>query len=120
MLANRAQLREEIQVRDQLLIIPHPEVIHQLIHDHEQSVLRKPLVEGPHHLGKGRFQRRDFPFDSRTQSSAYSAEGSRFAHLGKHEIFTPTRSYPPMTVPELAAAAPGTAEMSLSNRRTAP
>ena len=72
------------------------------------------------YLGKGRFQRRDFPFDSRTQSSAYSAEGSRFAHLGKHEIFTPTRSYPPMTVPELAAAAPGTAEMSLSNRRTAP
>jgi hypothetical protein len=56
------------------------------------------------YLGKGRFQRRDFRFDSLTQSSAYSAEGSLFAHLGKHEIFTPTKpNYPPMTVSELAA-----------------
>lgn len=54
------------------------------------------------YLGKGRFQRRDFRFDSLTQSSAYSAEGSLFAHLGKHEIFTPSKSYPPMTVGELA------------------
>jgi hypothetical protein len=58
------------------------------------------------YLGKGRFQRRDFRFDSLTQSSAFSAEGSLFAQLGKHEIFTPTRTYPPMTVGELAAAAP--------------
>jgi hypothetical protein len=58
------------------------------------------------YLGKGRFQRRDFRFDSLTQSSAYSTEGSLFAHLGKHEIFTPTRSdYPSMTVSELAAFA---------------
>jgi hypothetical protein len=58
------------------------------------------------YLGKGRFQRRDFRFDSLTQSSAYSAEGSLFAHLGKHEIFTPTKpNYPPMTVSELAAFA---------------
>lgn len=58
------------------------------------------------YLGKGRFQRRDFRFDSLTQSSAYSAEGSLFAHLGKHEIFTPAKTYPPMTVNELAALAP--------------
>ena len=58
------------------------------------------------YLGKGRFQRRDFRYDSLTQSSAYSAEGSLFAHLGKHEIFTPAKSYPPMTVGELAALAP--------------
>ena len=55
------------------------------------------------YLGKGKFQRRDFRFDSLTQSSAYSAEEPLFAHLGKHEIFTPTKSYPPMTVRELAA-----------------
>lgn len=55
------------------------------------------------YLGKGRFQRRDFRFDSLTQSSAFSAEGSLFAHLGKHEIFKPTKTYPPMTVSELAA-----------------
>jgi hypothetical protein len=58
------------------------------------------------YLGKGRFQRRDFRYDSLTQSSAYSAEDSLFAHLGKHEIFTPAKSYPPMTVGELAAGAP--------------
>lgn len=61
------------------------------------------------YLGKGRFQRREFRFDSLTQSSAFSAEGSLFAHLGKHEIFTPTRTYPPMTVSELAAVAQETA-----------
>ena len=58
------------------------------------------------YLGKGRFQRRDFRYDSLTQSSAYSAEGSLFAHLGKHEIFTPAKTYLPMTVGELAAVAP--------------
>jgi hypothetical protein len=72
------------------------------------------------YLGKGRFQRRDFRYDSLTQSSAYSSEGSLFAHLGKHEIFTPAKTYPPMTVGELAAVAPEAAEISLSNRRAAP
>lgn len=54
------------------------------------------------YLGKGSFQRRDFRFDTLTQSSAFSAEGSLFAHLGKHEIFTPAKTYPPMTVGALA------------------
>ena len=35
------------------------------------------------YLWKGRFQRRDFRFDSLTQSSAYSTEGSLFAQLKK-------------------------------------
>ena len=60
------------------------------------------------YLGRGKFQRRDFRFDVLTGSSAFSAEGSLFAHLGKHEIFTPTKSYPPMTVSELVAAQEGT------------
>ena len=59
------------------------------------------------YLGKGKFQRRDFRLDVLTGSSAFSAEGSLFAHLGKHEIFTPTKTYPPMTVSELATAAHG-------------
>lgn len=54
------------------------------------------------YLGKGKFQRRDFRFDALTQSSAFSEEGTLFAHLGAHEIFTPAKSYSPMTVPELA------------------
>jgi hypothetical protein len=62
------------------------------------------------YLGKGKFQRRDFRFDVLTGSSAFSAEGSLFAHLDKHEIFTPTKTYPPMTVSELAAALGGTPE----------
>lgn len=56
------------------------------------------------YLGKGKFQRRDFRLATLTQSSAFSAEGSLFANLGKHEIFTPERTYPPVTVSELAAA----------------
>ena len=56
------------------------------------------------YLGKGKFQRRDFRFDTLTHSSAFSQEGSLFAHLGQHEIFTPTKTYLPMTVGELASA----------------
>ncbi len=57
------------------------------------------------YIGRGKFQRRDFRLDVLTGSSAFSAEGSLFAHLGKHEIFTPTKTYPPMTVRDLAMAA---------------
>lgn len=57
------------------------------------------------YLGKGKFQRRDFRLDVLTQMSGFIANSPLFAHLGKHEIFTPTRTYPPMTVSELAAAA---------------
>ena len=55
------------------------------------------------YLGKGKFQRRDFRFDILTHSSAFSAEDSLFAHLGKHEIFTPAKTWPPTTVADLAA-----------------
>jgi hypothetical protein len=57
------------------------------------------------YLGKGRYQRRDFRFDTLTLSSAFSEEGSLFADLGKHEIFTPTRTWPPMAVGDLAGQA---------------
>jgi hypothetical protein len=55
------------------------------------------------YLGKGKFQRRDFRFDILTESSAFSAEGSLFAHLGKHEIFTPVKTHLVMTIGELAS-----------------
>ncbi len=58
------------------------------------------------YLGKGKYQRRDFRFDSLTLSSAFSAEDSLFSQVGKHEIFMPDKTYPPMTVSELAALAP--------------
>jgi hypothetical protein len=56
------------------------------------------------YLGRGKFQRRDFRFDVLTGSSAFNVQGPPFVSLGKHEIFTPTKAYPPMTVSELAAA----------------
>ena len=40
-----------------------------------------------------------------TGSSAFSAEDSLFADLGRHEIFPLTRTYSPMTVIELASSA---------------
>ncbi len=56
------------------------------------------------YLGKGKFQRRDFRLHDLAMSSTFSAEGSLFARLGMHEIFTPAKDYPPMTVNELATA----------------
>ena len=58
------------------------------------------------YLGKGKFQRRDFRLDVLTQMSGFIANSPLFAHLDKHEGFTPIKTYPPMTVGELAAAAP--------------
>jgi hypothetical protein len=54
------------------------------------------------YLGKGKFQRRDFRYDNLVQMSSFG-EDTLFADLGKHEIFTPVKSYPPLTVAELAA-----------------
>ena len=66
------------------------------------------------YLGKGKFQRRDFRLATLSQSSALTVQGSLFgkqetftqgslfANLGKHEIFTPTKSYPPVTMKDLA------------------
>lgn len=57
------------------------------------------------YLGKGKYQRRDFRLDVLTGMASFSAEDSLFASLGKHEIFTPTRTYPSMTVGDLAGFA---------------
>lgn len=69
-----------------------------------KDVMNKPITFAEWgYLGKGKFQRRDFRFDVLTGSSAFSAEGSLFADLGKHEIFQPIKTYEPMTVVEIAA-----------------
>ncbi len=56
------------------------------------------------YLGRGKFQRRDFRFDVLAGLSAFNAEDSLFAHLGKHELFTPTKTYPTMAAKDLADA----------------
>jgi len=58
------------------------------------------------YLGKGKFQRRDFRFDTLTGMSTHTEQGSLFA---KHEIFTPVKTYPPMTIGELASMSPDNA-----------
>ncbi len=55
------------------------------------------------YVGKGKFQRRDFRFESLTQMSGFGESGSLFADMGRHEVFTPTKTYPPLTVSDLAA-----------------
>lgn len=52
------------------------------------------------YLGRGKYQRRDFRFDALTQRSA--ATGTLFDAFEEHEIFTPVRTYPAMTVGDIA------------------
>ena len=54
------------------------------------------------YIGKGKYQRRDFRLDTLTLSSEFSAEDSLFADIGKSEIFTPSKTYPLVTVKTLA------------------
>ncbi|WP_448238889.1 N-6 DNA methylase [Microbacterium paulum] len=56
------------------------------------------------YLGRGKYQRRDFRFDALTQRSA--ASGTLFDAFEEHEIFTPVRTYPAMTVSDLAEEGP--------------
>jgi hypothetical protein len=83
--------------------VSHGSVLSEKLDASRVNSQRKSTAEWGY-LGKGKFQRRDFRLDILTGSSAFSAEGTLFAHLGKHEIFTPARTYPPMTVRELAVA----------------
>jgi transcriptional regulator with XRE-family HTH domain len=55
------------------------------------------------YIGKGKFQRRDFRLDVLTGMASFHEEQSLFSNLGRHEIFKPAESYPPMNVRELAA-----------------
>ncbi|WP_374947034.1 N-6 DNA methylase [Agreia sp.] len=53
------------------------------------------------YLGRGRYQRRDFRYDSLKQRSLASRRNG--THFEEHEIFTPLRTYPATTVRELTA-----------------
>jgi hypothetical protein len=52
------------------------------------------------YIGLGKFQRRDFRYDSLTQRS--SIEGTLFELLEESQIFVPINTYPPMSVEEIA------------------
>lgn len=53
------------------------------------------------YLGRGKFQRRDFRLDTLTRMSSFAEEDTLFAEMGKHEVFTPAKSYPAMSIAEL-------------------
>jgi len=53
------------------------------------------------YLGGGKFQRRNFRFESLTQRASF--EGTLFEMLEEHELFIPTKTYSPMTVEEIAS-----------------
>lgn len=57
------------------------------------------------YLGKGKFQRRDFRLGDLSQVSGLREEGSLFGHDTSKEVFAPTKTYPPMTMSDIATAA---------------
>jgi hypothetical protein len=52
------------------------------------------------YLGKGKFARRDFSYDSLTQRS--SVKGTLFDLMSEKDIFIPDTTYPTMSVAEVA------------------
>lgn len=52
------------------------------------------------YLGAGKFQRRDFRYDSLTQRG--STQGTLFELFEEHQLYVPTRTYPAMSVQALA------------------
>jgi hypothetical protein len=53
------------------------------------------------YLGRGKYQRRDFSYDNLTQRASF--QGTLFDAFEEHEVFAPTRTYPALTVQEIAA-----------------
>jgi hypothetical protein len=58
------------------------------------------------YFGKGKFQRRDFRFDMLSQSSEWSEKGSLFENSERSDYFSPSKTYPPMSIVELASQKP--------------
>jgi hypothetical protein len=52
------------------------------------------------YLGRGKFQRRDFAYKDLTQRSL--AGGTLFDQFDEDELFAPVRTYPVMTVAQIA------------------
>jgi len=57
------------------------------------------------YLGRGKFQRRDFRLDVLIHMSSFTENTPLFAQLDRYEVFTPTKTYTPVTIGDLATAA---------------
>jgi hypothetical protein len=53
------------------------------------------------YIGKGKFKRRDFRFDTLTQMSSFG-EDTLFGDIAKHDIFVPVKDYPPTVLKGIA------------------
>jgi hypothetical protein len=89
---------------DDVLSLAASKVLHANILQGDALTLTR--ADGKHiefpewgYLGTGKFQRRDFRFDSLTQRGGI--EGTLFELLEEHDLFVPTRTYPPLTIEEL-------------------
>ena len=95
----------EIDESDELYRAASMVLSHNLVHGDALTMLAstgEPIAFAEWgYLGKGKFQRRDFRFDVLTGMSTHSEQDSLF---DKHEIFTPIKTYPPITVKQLAAS----------------
>jgi hypothetical protein len=56
------------------------------------------------YVGKGKYHRRDFRYETLTKMSSFGADDTLFADLGGHEIFTPLRNHGYLSVADIAAA----------------
>ena len=80
------------------------------LHDHaDPAPSRSRSPSGPT-SARAQYQRRDFRFDTLTQMSAFGAEDTLFADLGRHEIFTPVQDHGTLSVAEIAGGAAGMPE----------
>lgn len=66
------------------------------------TTVEKEHIQFPEwaYLGAGKFQRRDFRYDALTQRS--SIQGTLFELFEEHQLFVPTKVYPPMSVEQIA------------------
>lgn len=97
----------------------------EVIHTAAEAVLKANIVHGDaltmttrtsnptpitfsewSYLGKGRFHRREFRFDTMTKMSLFNEENTLFADPGKHEIFTPVTDYGMLSVADIAGEKP--------------
>lgn len=64
--------------------------------------LNKNPIEFPEwgYLGNGKYQRRDFKFDTLTQRAGI--DGTLFELFEEHQLFSPTKIYPQMNIEEIA------------------
>ena len=88
----------------------HGDAMAMLACDNENTIKcdeRKPIIFAEWgYLDNGKFQRRDFRFDSLTKSSAFGTQDLFFAERNKHESLTPTDTvYLKMKLRDLAALA---------------